>query len=295
MKLKIYVCYHKDFNVNIIDHLYQIQVGTAINKYRLPNKVYDNTGDNISYLNKYYCELTALYWIWKNEISDYYGLFHYRRYLIFDEEKINDYKGKQYSIPYECLKYPDDKTLKYLGYEDGKHIEIIDKYDIIMPIAEDMHISVYNHYVNAPHHKKQDIDLICEIITEKFPKYRYAMKKYLNNSICYFGNIFIANNKIFNDYCKWLFSILYMYDQMKNINGYNEQELRVNGYLAERLLGIYFTWLKDNSNVRWAEVPRVHFEYMGNKKHVYYTKKILNFMLPPGSKRRMIIKKYRNK
>ena len=45
---------------------------------------HDDEGDNISQKNKTYCELTAQYWAWKNEDADYYGFFHYRRYLAFD-------------------------------------------------------------------------------------------------------------------------------------------------------------------------------------------------------------------
>lgn len=51
----------------------------------------DNTGDNISAKNPNFCELTGLYWAWKNLDADYLGLVHYRRY--FTRKEVHDREG----------------------------------------------------------------------------------------------------------------------------------------------------------------------------------------------------------
>ena len=49
----------------------------------------DDSGTNISAKNPHYCELTALYWGWKNLDADYLGLVHYRRH----------FAGKRFGAP----------------------------------------------------------------------------------------------------------------------------------------------------------------------------------------------------
>jgi len=79
--INIFVACHHPIFVPNHPLLIPIQVGAALTSERFPGFLYDDTGDNISSKNRSYCELTAQYWAWKNINVDYYGFFHYRRYL----------------------------------------------------------------------------------------------------------------------------------------------------------------------------------------------------------------------
>lgn len=282
--IKLYVSCHKEFYVPKHELLFPIQVGKALETTRIPNMLYDDSGnDNISLYNRSYCELTGQYWAWKNDTADYYGFFHYRRYLSFEHS--------QSKFPYLLSKTPSEKILNKSGYSVDNMRNIIINADIVAPIPENTHMSVYEHYKNAPHHRIQDLDYVINIIEKDYPTYIPAMEQYLNQSCSYFGNIYIMKKEIFFHYCEWLFDILGKYDLMKNVEDYSVPELRVDGYLAERLFGIYITKIKEEKNLKVTEVQRLHFECVNGSASAYWKKKLLNFVLPPSSKRRFYMKK----
>lgn len=82
-KLKIIVCAHKaDEHIKKDAPYFPLQVGKELHTELDLGFACDNTGDNISAKNPSYCELTALYWGWKNiHDVEYLGLNHYRRYF----------------------------------------------------------------------------------------------------------------------------------------------------------------------------------------------------------------------
>lgn len=275
--IKIFVCCHQPAEVPECPLLVPIQVGTALTDNRFPGFLYDNTGDNISIKNQSYCELTAQYWAWKNMCADYYGFFHYRRYLYPDIDEKGLYR-------LECK--PTSGLLNKLGYDS--FTSLIQRYDILLPKGENMYVPVRIHYADAPFHHRRDLGRIEEIIRQCYPEYVDAMERYLSGTICYFGNIFIMKRECFIAYCAWLFSIMDVFDQSAQTGAYPGQEQRVNGYLAERLLGVYVTWIREDPSLRIAELPRVHFEPDRTR---LWKKRAVNRILPPGSRRRAATKK----
>lgn len=78
--IKLLVAMHKAYCLPEDAVYAPIQVG-GVHIPGMENALRDDTGENISNKNRSYCELTALYWGWKNLQADYLGLVHYRRYL----------------------------------------------------------------------------------------------------------------------------------------------------------------------------------------------------------------------
>lgn len=210
----IYIATHKKFNVPNEPGYIPIQVGTE-GKTKLGYLV-DNTGDNISVKNANYCELTGLYWIWKNTSDDYKGLVHYRRYFS-NSLKANKILKERYIL----------RALK--------------KFDVILPFRYTMDKSLIDDYCEISGFKK-DLESVREIIQNKYPNYLNAYDNTMNNNKIYFYNMIIARKNVFDNYCEWLFSILFELEKKVDLFGYNDYQKRIYGFLSERLLNVYFDY-----------------------------------------------------
>ena len=273
--IKLFVCCHQPTEVPKHPLLVPVQVGAALADSRFPGFLYDDTGKNISAKNRSYCELTAQYWAWKNADADYYGFFHYRRYLY------PDLRAKR---PYRIEKKVDIALLNRLGYEGFS--DLIQQYDLILPMGENMYLPVREHYAKARFHHREDLELTEEIVREISSEYEPALEQYLSGTVCYFGNIFIMRKSVFQEYCNWLFSILEKFDRRANTGSYGPQETRVNGYLGERLLGAFYLYQRGKLDV--LELPRVQFVSAWRER---YLKIGVNIFFPAGSFQRSLIKK----
>ena len=53
------------------------------------------------------------------------------------------------------------------------------------------------------------------------------------------GNMFIMKKDLMNEYCKWLFDILFKLEEITDTSEYDEYQKRVYGFMAERLFNLY--------------------------------------------------------
>lgn len=256
MAVSIYTVYHKESHIIKNSCIVPIQVGndTSISdiKYR------DNQGDNISLKNESFCELTAIYWAWKNDqTSEHIGLMHYRRYFDFNNNHLKlpvSWGNFEYS-------FFDYDFIQNFGLLETKIQNTLAGADIILPTKWDVREAglktLRDHYANAEHHFKKDLDLACTVIQEFYPEYSEHIRE-LDKPDGYFTNMFIMSRPYFENYCSWLFNILFEVEKRLDISAYTIQEKRVFGYLSERLLNIWLaSQKKKTSNLIIKEIGRV--------------------------------------
>ena len=228
MNIKFLVATHKKYWMPKDEIYLPIQVGKE-GKQDL-GYIGDNTGDNISTKNSNYCELTAIYWAWKNLEADYIGLVHYRRY--FTKHNFRNCEKKKQDI---------------LTKNDFENI--LKDVDIIVPDKRKYYIETNRSHYNHAHYKK-DLNETENIIKEIYPEYSIAFNKVMNRTWAHMFNMFIMRKDYFDEYCEWLFTILFELEKRIDISNYTVMEARVFGFISELLLDV---WL-ETKQIKYREV-----------------------------------------
>ena len=234
MNARIIVATHKTYRMPD-DPLYlTLHVGAALHA-PLPYPG-DNTGDNISEKNQTFCEMTGLYWAWKNLDADAIGLCHYRRY----------FAGK-HSV------FSRDKWAQILTAEEAQ--DLLQSSSVILPRKRNYYIETgYSQYAHA-HHEK-DLTATRAILEERYSKYAAAFDSTLAITKGHRFNMFIMRRDLLDSYCTWLFDILFELEKRLDISSYSDYDKRVFGFVAERLLDI---WIETN-HITYTELPVLHME-----------------------------------
>ncbi|RYL95181.1 DUF4422 domain-containing protein [Sporolactobacillus sp. THM7-4] len=237
MTVKIVVATHKRYEMPSDNMYLPIQVGKDFSKSDL-GYTGDNTGINISKKNPNYCELTAMYWAWKNVQADYIGLAHYRRHFC-NRSWFSDFMTGR----------------KELVLKSDHLARILDKYDAVLPKKRHYWIeTLWSHYEHT--HNIKDLAKTKEIINRDFPEYINAFDQVMNRRSAHMFNMFIMKRDIFEEYSKWMFEILFKLEKSIDTSNYSRREARVFGYISELLLDV---WLEVNQ-INYGELPVMFME-----------------------------------
>ena len=210
--VKVIVAAHKPYEMPFDKMYLPVHVGAAgkdsIGYQR------DDEGDNISNLNPYYCELTGLYWAWKNLKEDYIGLVHYRRLFTINGHTLTGYDINPYL----------GKVKLFTPYKRKYYIE-----------------TLKSHYEHT--HYPEHLQVTRNTVERLYPSYLDAYDKTVNRTWGYMFNMMIIDRNLLNDYCDWLFNILDDVFKQIDTTNYPVFAKRYVGRISEILFNV---WLERN-------------------------------------------------
>ena len=241
--VKILVNYHNIakklfFNSDVITpiHIGRDNADEQLTTFIQQHMIADNTGDNISKLNSHYCELTAMYWAWKNmdklNNPDYIGFMHYRRLFNFNNRRTTRLKY----LLLNCFKFITSINIK-------KYMLLMNSYDIKRNL-NNTDILIWaklgcstNNVYDALYKDRKSVEItkLTEYIKHEMPEYYSSLNEilYTRKKFISYGNIFIMKKEIFFEYCEFMFKVL-------SIIPIEDSKKRLHGYLAEALSNVFY-------------------------------------------------------
>ena len=234
-KFSLYTAFHKAAPIIDAPFVVPIHVGRARAATALPGMIGDDTGETISDRNPEYCELTALYWAWKNDrTSDRIGLMHYRRVL----DVGGTHEGSETELFVDRFDSRDwaRRTGAWLEAHAGDD-------DIVVPKPHRMGRTVEENYRRG--HAPAEFDLLRKVVAERHPEFLEDFEAEAAGHVIRLANMFLMRRELFEPYCEWLFDILGRVEAADlDRSFYSPTQARYLGFIAERLLGVYLRHLQ---------------------------------------------------
>jgi glycosyltransferase involved in cell wall biosynthesis len=168
-----------------------------------------------------------------------------------------------------------------LDYE--KIRKLVEKHRLVLPYRETIHdgLTVEGHYRAA--HRGGDLDLLIKIAKNENPEFANSLKKTLAAKSSYYCSVFIAEKKLFDEFCNIIFPI---FQEMLHHLDLESEDLqpgkgnsRVFGFMGERLLTAFVDY-------SCAKDPKL--------KPLHVARTVLNFKKPDFTTSDLIHKRENN-
>ena len=224
-EIKIAVATHKPYRMPDDSMYLPLHVGAALHPDVCEGMQGDDTGDNISAKNPYLCELTGLYWLWKNVDADYKGLVHYRRHF-----------GS--AVP--ARRRAKDPFDRLVGREELAGL--LADTGVVVAKRRNYYIeTVYGHYAHT--FEAAQFDACRDVLSETEPGYVPAWDGLMRSRGAHIFNMFVMREDLFDSYCEFVFDVLAKLEKRIDPAQYDAFGARYLGRVGEWLLD---PWLETN-------------------------------------------------
>ncbi len=251
--IKIVVATTKKYRMPDDSIYLPLHVGAKNTKTVIPGYERDDNGaDNISEKNPQYCELTGLYWAWKNLDADYVGLVHYRRYF-------GSLKNSKATDVFD----------RVLGRDELE--ELLKASSVIVPAKRKYYIeTLQSHYAHT--HYEEQLTKTKKITEEKYPEYLESYERVMEQTSGHMFNMMIMKKDIRSNYCEWLFDILGELEGELKDKRLDPYQGRYIGRVGELIFNVWLDYQITTGNIpryRIKELPCIHMEHINWVKKGY--------------------------
>lgn len=238
-EIRIIIAAHKEYRMPQDQMYLPLHVGAVLSDQDF-GYVRDDSGDNISERNPSFCELTGLYWVWKNLDCDYLGLAHYRRHFSLRT------KGKD---PFRNVLTKNE--IDPLLYQKA----------VFVPKKRNYYIeTLYSHYAHT--HYSEQLDITREIIAEKYPEYLKSYNRVVRRTYGYMFNMMILRKDLLDQYCAWLFDILFELENRYDSTALDRFQGRFYGRVSEIIFNVWLDRQLKTGRVRPDQICELPVIYM---------------------------------
>ncbi len=249
----------------------------SVRKYMtgaITDDAYDN--NNVSELNRYINEMTAVYWLWKHYdkigTPEFIGLSHYRRFFAFNEHI--PLKGRPW-LPHSSTivcdyvaKVKDHIDVGYAKkfFDAGYSILTTRQYDAALlgngdKSCRERFSHIYNWDANL-------YDTMESLVLKMHPDYAPEVQALRDHGSHYLFNMFVMKRELFFAYCDFIFPILLKL-QTHAPKSDDVAMLRAPGFLAEFLTSMFISHQLRCNGVAVKELSTI---YIGNPENKQQTK-----------------------
>ncbi len=254
-KVKIIIAAHKPYWMPQDDLYVPMQVG-AYGKEGI-GFVRDDSGENISPKNPSFCELTGLYWAWKNLDCDYLGLAHYRRH----------FSSKSWF--WKKINHRQDVVLSSQDMKD-----LVPRYRVLLPGKRHYYIeTLYTHYAHT--HYAEHLDLTRRIIVRQCPEYIASFDQVMSHTSGYMFNMYVMEKSLSDAYCAWLFPILFELETKMIARELSQYQGRFYGRVSEILFNVWLEYQFQTGNIQRSEIRELSCVHM---EKINWWKKGISFL-----------------
>ena len=228
----------------------------------------DNSGENISKLNRSLNEMTGVYWVWKNYDlvgnPDFVGFAHYRRQFIFDDTL--PLPNKRWLPNADVYCFPDHKSAeKYISSQELSHL--LEKYDCLATKKYNpnnlndgrIYRSAKDRFYAIADFKSSLYDEMEQLVLKNHPDYQPEVFELRHNPEHYLFNMFVLKKEIFFDYCQFVFPILFELDRLNDAAS-SVSTQRAPGFLAEFLTSMFISHQVKIGRVKIKELNTTFIE-----------------------------------